>query len=720
MELNITAEKKWYTHKNKKYYNIYIYIIMELLLLGTLGGVGYLLNNKPTKEKLTVNDKPNGKNIYDSNDILNNRKIEQIRSNKMYNKIGSNVLIPGPPKPMFNKIDYKNNNLPVVFNDPSNQQQIKTSNELNPNYFVETEGEGGGFNGIDLIGNQVQSLSGELLDRQNFVHNNMVPFFGGTVKQNVEDNANRTRMENFTGASANYKEKTEIKPMFDPEANITNVYGSQNMDQYNRDRYITSNIQNNVQPFEKVYVGPGLNKGYTSKPSGGFQQANTRDYSLPKTTNQLRVKTNPKVSYYGRVVSGKHIARPSKIGIVAKNRPDRFYVNSKNRWFTTVGAQTGAKQRPKIVLKFSNRKTTGTKMRLNPAGPTDNGKEGKRGKIRVSKKIQLGNGGLRNVENLNKWHEMNFDYGKKNILLVKSKKQDTQCNMRQMGNVQMPEGSMINLGNINPTLRNTRRNNVTGNPNWTSNMQSNYKPGIAYDPNDVLKTTVKEQTINNDHLGVASDLNSGKYTKTIDSAKITIKQQTENDNHMGTASSKSGLGGYQTNPKKASNTHRQDTSTEYFGDSQGNQVGGYKIKNINLPNTSRQFTSNNSYTGVAGSSDKTPESRMKYKNAKTKSSRQIVSKGRAPGPSGSKKFVSKKDINATTKKDSTLTNKRVNKRGVISTKIYNSIPQVNKSSITKQKMKVSNKVLDNRLDPTLLEPFKKNPYTQSLKSYAYN
>ena len=57
----------------------------------------------------------------------------------------------------------------------------------------------------------------------------------------------------------------------------------------------------NVTPIEKVYVGPGLNQGYTADPMGGFQQAETRDYVMPKTTNETRVKTNPKVSYYGRI-----------------------------------------------------------------------------------------------------------------------------------------------------------------------------------------------------------------------------------------------------------------------------------------------------------------------------------------------------------------------------------------------------------------------------------
>ena len=34
----------------------------------------------------------------------------------------------------------------------------------------------------------------------------------------------------------------------------------------------------NAKPWEEIRVGPGLNKGYTNKPSGGFGQNDTRDY----------------------------------------------------------------------------------------------------------------------------------------------------------------------------------------------------------------------------------------------------------------------------------------------------------------------------------------------------------------------------------------------------------------------------------------------------------
>ena len=178
--------------------------------------------------------------------------------------------------------------------------------------------------------------------------------------------------------------------MFTPQQNVGNPYGMSNLSGYNYDRYIVSNIRNNETPVEKIYVGPGLNKGYTAAPSGGIQQADTRDYVLPKETNQLRVKTNPKVSYYGRIVAGKHISKPGKVGNVQKIKPDTFFINTPDRYFTTVGACTGPRQRGRIAVKPTNRKTTGTRRHIGPAGPTVGTKAKVISKYRISSKNKDG------------------------------------------------------------------------------------------------------------------------------------------------------------------------------------------------------------------------------------------------------------------------------------------------------------------------------------------
>ena len=51
-------------------------------------------------------------------------------------------------------------------------------------------------------------------------------------------------------------------------------------------------------------------------------------------------------------------------------------------------------------------------------------------------------------------------------------------------------------------------------------------------------------------------------------------------------------------------------------------------------------------------------------------------------------------------------------------KIYQEIPIDNKCEYTRNKDTLNNNKLSDRLDPTMLDPFKENPYTQSLASFA--
>ena len=52
-------------------------------------------------------------------------------------------------------------------------------------------------------------------------------------------------------------------------------------------------------------------------------------------------------------------------------------------------------------------------------------------------------------------------------------------------------------------------------------------------------------------------------------------------------------------------------------------------------------------------------------------------------------------------------------------KVYQEIPTDNTCEYTQEKDTLDNVKLSDRLDPTMLDPFKQNPYTQSLASFAY-
>jgi hypothetical protein len=73
----------------------------------------------------------------------------------------------------------------------------------------------------------------------------------------------------------------------------------------------------------------------------------------------------------------------------------------------------------------------------------------------------------------------------------------------------------------------------------------------------------------------------------------------------------------------------------------------------------------------------------------------------------------------TTNKLNDIQNNYINERGVQSTVVYNSIPQVDRTQLTQNKEIVPNEPLSIRnVDPSMIKAFQENPYTQSLTSWA--
>ena len=94
--------------------------------------------------------------------------------------------------------------------------------------------------------------------------------------------------------------------------------------------------------------------------------------------------------------------------------------------------------------------------------------------------------------------------------------------------------------------------------------------------------------------------------------------------------------------------------------------------------------------------------------------------GRAPTLSGAKKSVGGANIKMSTKKMGDIQNDQLEKRGRMTTRVHNSLPTPQNCGVTTDKETVPNQPLQQRLDPGMLDAFKKNPFTQSLKSYAYS
>ena len=208
-----------------------------------------------------------------------------------------------------------------------------------------------------------------------------------------------------------------------------------------------------------------------------------------------------------------------------------------------------------------------------------------------------------------------------------------------------------------------------------------------------------------------------------DRAKTTLKEMFMLKDSMGNYEKQDGNGAYlnKNDTLNAETTHRETyNNTNYTGGMNDEGATGYQIANMNPRMTKQAAYSDNEYTGNAGNSGQgKPMSYADVYNATIKSVRDDMNaQNRVPGAQGNKNVIDSSDINMTS--SSKANNIDIQKRGVQPDRVYNSLPQNIMCSETKPKNTLPNDPLANRLDPAMVDQFKKNPYTQSLKSYAFS
>jgi len=199
-------------------------------------------------------------------------------------------------------------------------------------------------------------------------HANQVPFFGPRVTQSMYSGATEGVMDNHTGAGKQYFQKREVKFLGDTKTAVGNPFGNANESDFMQSRMVTGQRMNNTFPIDQVQVGPGVNDGYTNIPRGGYQQDDMHEFALPRTTDELRVVTKPKLTYEQPVIQGAAIiTQPGIQADVKKNKPDRFAVYGMDRANTAVGAQTAPRIYADQPMKEQDRETTSV-FHVNPHG----------------------------------------------------------------------------------------------------------------------------------------------------------------------------------------------------------------------------------------------------------------------------------------------------------------------------------------------------------------
>lgn len=214
----------------------------------------------------------------------------------------------------------------------------------------------GSFNFAETSGS-VSLLTGKPLD---LTHSNMVPFFGGTVKQRTEESANTPLIERFTGTEPRIDR--DLKPRFEKQKE--NIYGSPAFTtQVDMSRFIASPFRENELPFSQTRVKAPI--------AWGPEDDIKPQY---KTIDELVV--NSKETYAGRLIesgklSGGRGDTRGLTGSVNKNKPETSFEWDESRLFKTPGSVVASKIAPDNSILFRDPKTIGMEYFGN-AGPNDN------------------------------------------------------------------------------------------------------------------------------------------------------------------------------------------------------------------------------------------------------------------------------------------------------------------------------------------------------------
>ena len=413
------------------------------------------------------------------------------------------------------------------------EEIIGTSNNTTDKYFNQDNGVFNSSESQKMA--QAYSLTGNFIDLDKFKHNNMVPFNGKKVKGQLYNiNANESLLDNKIGSGSQIFKKVEQAPLFKPEDNVQWSHGVPNQSDFFQSRVNPSLKKNNMKPFESERVGPGLGQGFTAEASGGFNSGmESRDQWMPKTINELRVETNPRIEYELRDHEGpadSNIKRSGLIGRVEKQRPDTYFEQDQGRWLTTTGSEKGETLRPEQQMGILRRADTMS----NYAGPA------------VSADIKAG------------YAPKNFETSRRT----------------QLGGLNVTPSSAVGAGPMN-------EQHMKGYKNYGTHRSASKQPdtfrsgfggaiGAVVAPlMDILRPSRKEESIQNIRIyGEAGTSVPQNYViNPSDVTSTTIKETTMYSPEFNINSQHSSM--YVDTHRPIASTQRDSTSTSYIGGSGG-------------------------------------------------------------------------------------------------------------------------------------------------------
>jgi hypothetical protein len=391
----------------------------------------------------------------------------------------------------------------------------------------------------------ISPLTGEKMSTSDFTHNNMVPFFGGRMKQNVNIDAGHSRLDNYTGSGSLQISKKEIEPMFDTaHTPFGNPHGMESSSDFVHSRIELPRNRAGERPFEPVRVAAGLGDEYGMTGKGGFQQLEINEVMRDAMkTDSLRTSDNPKLSYNSVIVPGKHFvgSAAESSGEVRQYKPDRYFENKDGeRFFVTNGEMIKESVRPIQILNHTNRPETSTEY-TGVAVSQDTQSSYITGSYRNPMTHQFAADGFRNADlttyNNGNTGSKNADYGR--AAFENKPNERSLTGERVMGLNLKPAEAGANIIQYADEVRPTRRAETIGNLRQAG-MPVGYATGApavtVWDPSNIARTTVKEGTIASNYLGMASSASAPTRLKVYDPddvAKPTQKAQLSAKDYYG-------------------------------------------------------------------------------------------------------------------------------------------------------------------------------------------
>lgn len=424
------------------------------------------------------------------------------------------------------------------------------------------------------------SLTGEPINKEQFKHNNMAPYFGGKVRGSTADNnITESVLDNMQGKGSQFFSKKEQGPLFKPQDGYQYADGAPNMNDFYQSRVNPSMRMANVKPWDEQRVAPGLNKGFTNNGSAGFNSGmESRDLWLDRGVDELRVATNPKTTFElaGHEGPGTYFIKNAPTletqGKIEKHLPEKYYASGPERWLTTTGIEKAQTARGIEELRDVNRIDTTSEY----YGTRANQKEGTY--------VQGMNAPVKRPVLPTK------DYATPSFIGGSAKPTTGDYGIQSYSNLHnnrsttRPDAVMGHAGGfikaiVSPVmdfLRPTRKEDVIDSLRASGNAMAPVPTGQLYNPLDRTKTTIREMT--------EADLDCNHHNVQYQSANaylvsqhqpVGLQRDTTNMSHTGLA----GPNGF-TSPKSYEAEYKQRNNVNKTQVNRPNQ-GGTQIFNQN-------------------------------------------------------------------------------------------------------------------------------------------